>query len=34
VLIASHDIPLIQELDYPVLGLDHGHLARSRAGAA
>ena len=31
VLIASHDIPLIQELDYPVLGLDHGHLARSGA---
>jgi cell division transport system ATP-binding protein len=34
VLIASHDIPLIQELDYPVLELDHGRLARSRAGAA
>ena len=34
VLIASHDIPLIQELDYPVLALDHGHLAHSRAGAA
>ena len=34
VLIASHDIPLIQDLDYPVLELDHGRLARSRAGAA
>ena len=27
VLIASHDIPLIQELDYPVLSLEHGRLA-------
>ena len=34
VLIASHDIPLIQELDYPVLELDHGRLAHSGAGAA
>ena len=34
VLIASHDIPLIQELDYPVLALEHGRLARSVAGAA
>ena len=34
VLIASHDIPLIQDLDYPVLELDHGRLAHSRAGAA
>ena len=34
VLIASHDIPLIQELDYPVLALDHGRLAHSGAGAA
>lgn len=33
VLIASHDIPLIQELDYPVLELDHGRLAHSGAGA-
>ena len=33
VLIASHDIPLIQELDYPVLSLDHGRLA-SPAGSA
>jgi cell division transport system ATP-binding protein len=32
VLIASHDIPLIQELDYPVLELDHGRLAHSGAG--
>ena len=34
VLIASHDIPLIRQLDYPVLALDHGRLARSQAGAA
>ena len=27
VLIASHDISLIGELDYPVLSLDHGRLA-------
>jgi cell division transport system ATP-binding protein len=27
VLIASHDITLIEELDYPVLALDHGRLA-------
>ena len=27
VLIASHYIPLIQELDYPVLSLQHGRLA-------
>jgi cell division transport system ATP-binding protein len=34
VLIASHDIPLIQQLDYPVLALDHGRLAHRGAGAA
>jgi cell division transport system ATP-binding protein len=34
VLIASHDIPLIQQLDYPVLALDHGRLAHRKAGAA
>jgi cell division transport system ATP-binding protein len=34
VLIASHDIPLIEELDYPVLSLDQGRLARNAAGAA
>ncbi len=27
VLIASHDITLIEELDYPILSLDQGHLA-------
>ncbi len=27
VLIASHDITLIKELDYPILSLDQGHLA-------
>ena len=27
VLIASHDIMLIEELDYPILSLDHGRLA-------
>lgn len=27
VMIASHDIALIEELDYPVLSLDHGRLA-------
>jgi len=27
VLIASHDITLIEELDYPILSLDHGRLA-------
>jgi len=27
VMIASHDISLIEELDYPVLSLDHGRLA-------
>jgi cell division transport system ATP-binding protein len=34
VLIASHDIPLIEELDYPVLSLDQGRLTHSAAGAA
>ena len=34
VLIASHDIPLIEELDYPVLSLDRGHLSHTAAGAA
>jgi cell division transport system ATP-binding protein len=34
VLVASHDIPLIQELDYPVLSLEHGRLASSGADAA
>ena len=31
VLVASHDIPLIQELDYPVLSLEHGRLATAVA---
>ena len=34
VLIASHDIPLIETLDYPVLSLDQGRLTHSAAGAA
>jgi len=34
VLIASHDIPLIEALDYPVLSLDQGRLAGTAAGAA
>jgi cell division transport system ATP-binding protein len=34
VLIASHDIPLIEELDYPVLALDHGRLANGGQDAA
>jgi cell division transport system ATP-binding protein len=34
VLIASHDIPLIEQLDYPVLSLDQGRLASSASGAA
>jgi cell division transport system ATP-binding protein len=29
ILIASHDIPLIQELDCPVLSLEHGRLANA-----
>jgi len=34
VIIASHDIPLIEELDYPVLSLDQGRLTHTAAGAA
>jgi ABC-type ATPase involved in cell division len=34
VLIASHDIPLIESLDYPVLSLEEGRLAQPEAGAA
>jgi len=34
VMIASHDIALIGELDYPVLSLDHGRLAFAETGAA
>ena len=34
VLIASHDITLIEELDYPVLALDHGKLAFAEADTA
>ena len=34
VLIASHDIPLIETLDYPVLSLDQGRLNHNVAGAA
>ena len=34
VLIASHDIPLIQELDYPVLSLEQGRLANTAGDAA
>ena len=34
VLIASHDIPLIEQLDYPVMSLDQGRLATTAAGAA
>ena len=33
-LIASHDITLIEELDYPVLSLDHGRLALAEADIA
>jgi cell division transport system ATP-binding protein len=34
VLIASHDIPLIETLDYPVLSLDQGRLNPTVGGAA
>ena len=34
VLIASHDLPLIEELGYPVLSLEQGHLANTSASAA
>ncbi|NNJ95187.1 MAG: ATP-binding cassette domain-containing protein, partial [Halobacteria archaeon] len=34
VLIASHDIALIEQLDYPVLQLDHGQLVTEAEGAA
>ena len=34
VLIASHDIMLIDELDYPVLSLDHGRLALAETDIA
>ena len=34
VLIASHDITLIEELDYPVLSLDHGRLSFTETDAA
>jgi cell division transport system ATP-binding protein len=34
VLIASHDIPLIETLDYPVLSLEQGRLSHTVAGAA
>jgi len=34
VLIASHDIPLIESLDYPVLSLEEGRLAQPEAGVA
>ncbi|MGB5438756.1 MAG: cell division ATP-binding protein FtsE [Gammaproteobacteria bacterium] len=34
VLIASHDITLIEELDYPVLSLDHGRLSITETDAA
>ena len=34
VLIASHDLPLIEELGYPVLSLEQGRLANTPASAA
>ncbi len=34
VLIASHDIALIEQMDYPVLQLDHGQLVTEAQGAA
>ena len=34
VMVASHDIMLIRELDYPVLSLDHGKLALAETDAA
>ncbi|NOR41110.1 MAG: cell division ATP-binding protein FtsE [Gammaproteobacteria bacterium] len=34
VLIASHDLPLIEELGYPVLSLEQGRLANTTASAA
>ncbi|MCK5481614.1 MAG: cell division ATP-binding protein FtsE [Gammaproteobacteria bacterium] len=34
VMVASHDITLIEELDYPILTLDHGHLAFAGANTA
>jgi cell division transport system ATP-binding protein len=34
VLIASHDIALIEQLDYPVLQLEHGRLVTAAQGAA
>jgi len=34
VLIASHDIALIEQMDYPVLQLEHGQLVTEAQGAA
>jgi len=34
VLIASHDIALIEQLDHPVIGLEHGRLAAPAAASA
>jgi cell division transport system ATP-binding protein len=34
VLIASHDVSLIQQLDYPVITLDHGRLLHSGRASA
>ncbi len=34
VLIASHDVTLIQQLDYPVITLDHGRLLHSGRASA
>ncbi len=34
VMVASHDITLIEELDYPILVLDHGRLAFAGANSA
>ena len=34
VMVASHDIMLIRELDYPILSLDHGKLALAETDAA
>ena len=34
VIVASHDIMLIRELDYPVLSLDHGKLTLAETDAA
>ncbi|NNG12053.1 MAG: cell division ATP-binding protein FtsE [Halobacteria archaeon] len=34
VLIASHDVALIQQLDYPVITLDHGRLLHSGRASA